>query len=1042
MVFQRKNDVSQSRKPRLKMKQRTFATWWIICIVFLTVLSLAINVAASRFSVMLDSFLGAGTTQVERATGSEEWDAQYYKKKYGSLAEAVKHSKKLAEQVSNEGIVLLKNDGVLPLKKNSTVTPYGYAYANPAYSGTGAASTGSQNNVSPEQGLEKYFKIDKSVASAVAAAKTHYPDAADGTPALDYDKNSFQAKTDAGKSARIYEYDRAAYEEGAQTSSTNNAAVVFISRNGSEGLDKRTFGYDDGTAHYLALTQAEKDMIRVAKEHSVSVTVVLNTANPMEVAPLMSGETEVNAIVWMGTAGSRGFKSLGNVLSGAVNPSGRLTDIYATDFTKDPTFANFGEYGYSNVTYKDTTLISSGEQRPWPFVEYEEGVYVGYKYYETAAVEDPQFVYGQRDVAGASTQVGAVAYPFGYGLSYTTFEQKLNFVRLTDDGKVEATVTVKNTGSVPGKEVVQLYATAPYTDYDRTHGVEKPATQLVDFDKTRELKPGESQDVDFTFAADDLSSYDRSHKNADDSQGAYLLEAGKYAIELKNNSHDVIASSHINIAGTTWFEGNNPRSSQRDAQSQLDTSGNVTPKPKQSEGFKASHNQFEDLTSYMNQNTTQLSRANWNSTQPSASKNRTAVASEDLVRALNAWKDFDVQKNPELGNVTSSAVYEEKQPVSGQDNGLSLINLRGVPYDDPQWDKLMDQLDFAKDKESIQRTLFMAAYQTDHISSIGKPLTIDKDGAMGWSNSGSSGWPSANVMASTYNKELLTDVGEAFGEEALHNNFTGWYAPAINIHRSPFGGRVYEYYSEDPVVSGKLAAAAISGAGNKGVVSYLKHFAINDQETNRSNYMATWANEQAAREVYLRAFEIAVESARSELPYLTKDGKRETKIIRSATAMMSAQNNIGAVIGFGRYSLQTAVLRGEWGFDGVVVTDMFMETLPNARDLSMRSGSNMYMIQMPGFNAVDYDSATARTAMRRAIKNVAYATANSNAMNNITPGSTIRKGVSAWQKGLWIYDGVIVLLCTLIITWIVRRGNKAKARPDLFKQPRARKAKK
>ncbi|TCD53805.1 hypothetical protein EJ419_07510 [Alloscardovia theropitheci] len=1024
--------------PRRRMSQRAFKTWWITLITLLVIIALAINTAAIMFAPMLDSFLGAGRTQVHRAQGTQQWDAQYYKKKYGSLAEAVKHSTQLAEQVSNEGIVLLKNDGTLPLRKGDAVTPYGYAYNNPVYSGTGAAATTNADNTTPEQGLKKYFSVDSTIADSTIKATPNYPQAAKNTPALDYDKTSLQAKNDAGKSARIYEYEKSIYEQAVKRSekSSRATAIVFIARNGSEGIDKRQFAYADGTPHYLALTQAEKDMISVAKSAHDKVIVILNTANPMELSPLMSQELEVNAIVWMGTAGSRGFSALGNILSGNVNPSGRLSDIYPTDFTKDPTYSNWGQFGYSNINYNDTTLISSGSATPWPFVEYEEGIYVGYKYYETAAVEDSSFIYGVTDKQGKMAQLGAVAYPFGYGLSYTQFEQTLDNVTVDNQGNVSVNVTVKNVGSSAGKDVAQIYATLPYTQYDRDNGVEKATTQLVDFAKTKLLEPGTSQTLNMIFPLDTLTSYDVSHANSDGTKGSYILESGNYAIELKNNSHDVIDSETISVNQTHWFEGKNPVTSDKNAQSQLSDDGKPLSKAMRGQSYTAAHNQFQDMTDYMKDNTTELTRASWSTTQPTMPKNRTAQASENVRKNLERWKNFDVDHDEDLGNTSESKVYSQKAPVSRAENGLSLIDLRGVAYDDPQWDKLMDQLDFSGDKTDIQRLLFMAAYQTPFIKSIGKPITVDKDGAMGWSTSGASSWPSVNVMASTYDTQLMTSMGEAIGEEALQQGLTGWYAPAVNTHRSPFGGRVYEYYSEDGVLAGKLSAATISGAGNKGVISYLKHFAINEQEMNRSNYMATWANEQAIREIYLKPFQIAVESARSSLPYLTKTGQKKTKIIRSATAIMSAQNNIGTVIGFGRYSLQTSVLRGEWGFRGAVVTDMFMETLPQARDLSLRAGSDMYMIQMPGYNATDYDSPTSRMVMRQAVKNVAYATVNSNAMNDVTPMSTVSQGIAGWQKLLWVLDAFVVLIVGLEIWWIIRRGRRARRYPEQYKWPK------
>lgn len=1029
---------------KLKMSNRTFRRIWIPIVTILTVIAVALTVAGSMFSSVLDSYLGGGTIQVNKAEGTENWDATYNAKGTGSLAEAKAASDKVSEQVADEGIVLLKNNGALPLAEKSAVTPFGYGYLNPVYSGTGAAATTDKDMVTVEQGLSDHFTINKSAVAAMNNSKATSPDAADGTPALDSDKNSAQAIMDKGESARIYEYDPSIYEKIDNAEGTTG--LVFIRRNGSEGIDKRAYAYDDGTPHYLALTENEKNTIRAAKEHCGKVVVVLNAANPMEVAPLMSGEFEADAIVWMGTAGSRGFASLGKILSGKVNPSGRLTDIYATDFTKDPTYANFGDYRYTNAKYTDNQLI--GDFIPGasfgtidrPYIEYEEGIYIGYRYYETADVEDPQFVYGQLDGKGAVTVSGAVAYPFGYGLSYTTFNQKLESVK-EHDGDIEAQVTVTNTGQTAGKDVVQMYYTAPYTDYDRANKVEKSVTVLGAFDKTDELKPGESTTVKLTFHVDDMASYDYHHANDNGTTGAYVLEAGDYVIELKNNSHDVIDSRTITVNETTWFTDDDPITADKQAQSVMDDDGTITDEP-ESGKYVAASNEFATLNTYMDDaSVTQLSRSDWSGTFPTAPKDRKGEAPQVALDEFSWWDNYDPQTDTKLGNVEGSAVYAAKQPTSNADNGLSLIDLRSLAYDDPKWDQLLDQIDWEGDKSDIQSLLYMAAYQTKDVLSIGKPMTIDKDGAMGWSVEGASSWAGANVMAATWNVDLLRQVGECLGEEALQAGLSGWYAPAVNTHRSPFSGRAYEYYSEDGLLSGKLAAAAIGGVGDKGVFSYLKHFALNDQESYRSEGLATWANEQTIRELYLKPFQIAVQEARSTEKYLDANGKMHTKTIRSATAMMSAQNFIGGVMGFAHRGLLTNVLRGEWNFHGAVVTDLFMSKSNTERDMVIRAGTDMYMIQVPGYNASDYDSATARTVMRNAIHNIAYMTVNSNAMNGITPGSTLRITMSPWEKVLVAADVVVALIVALLITCMVMRARDEQRRPELYRKPKQRKRK-
>ena len=429
----------------------------------------AANVAANMFGSAIDSKLGRGEMTVTKMEGTEDWDAQYYKPQYASLAEAKAASDVVSEQVTDEGIVLLKNNGILPLAPGAEVTPFGWAYENAAYSGTGAASSTDTTMITCADAIASKLSVNTAALDAAAGTEPSYPDAAPGSEPLDFDTNSLQSQQDAGESAKIYEFDPSVYEgvsgcEGA-------CGVVVIRRGGSEGIDKRFYGYADGTPHYLALTESERGVIRAAKRACGKVVVVLNSANPMELAPIMAGELEADAILWVGTAGSRGFASLAKILVGEVNPSGRLTDIYPTDFTADPTYKNFGRFDYTNseVNVMDlASLFGGGEAsvttQSRHFVEYQEGVYVGYRYYETAALTDPSFTYGELDGAGAVAQAGSVAYPFGYGLSYTTFEQAISsFDDAGDD--IVLTVHVTNTGDVAGKEVVQAYFSAPYTDY-------------------------------------------------------------------------------------------------------------------------------------------------------------------------------------------------------------------------------------------------------------------------------------------------------------------------------------------------------------------------------------------------------------------------------------------------------------------------------------------------------------------------------------------------------------------------------------------------
>lgn len=998
----------------------------------LPAVTVAGNVAANRFASILDSFLGAGKPKARRAPGTETWKADYYRKETSSLTEAKRISDEFAQKVANEGIVLLKNKGLLPLSKGTVLTPFGRGFLDPAYSGTGAAATTDKNRISPEQGLSKYFSIDKSACEAMSGANPSYPNAARNTPALDADRNSLQAVMDKGKSTRIPEYNPAIYDR-LEEQVKGQVGVVVIRRDGSEGMDKRTDPYEDGTRHYLALTSAELGTIAAAKRLCGQVLVVLNTANPVELGPLMSGRYEADAILWTGNAGSRGFAALGDIVVGKVNPSGHLTDTYPTDFTQDPTFANFGEFHYSNATVSDNTLI--GDLVPngsfgtiqRPFVEYREGIYIGYRYYETAAVEDDTFVYGELDGQGGSVREGAVAYPFGYGLSYTSFDQHLTQVDMDANGRIQVSVEVTNTGDRAGKELVQIYYSAPYTEADKEAGIEKSATVLAAFSKTGILQPGESQKVDLHFHRDDMASYDYHHVNADSTVGAYILEEGDYSIQLKANAHEIIDSRDLHVDRTFVFEGETLDDGDRVAQSELDERGLPTGRPEKGSWHPVS-NHFQSLNTYMDDPAVvQLSRRDWLHTHPVILPGRTRTAPQYALEEFDRYTEFDPRTDKDLGNGETSSIRCDQSPVSGRKNHLSLIDLRGLPYTDPLWDRLLDQIDWKRDKTDIRQLLFMAAYQTKDILPLGKPLTVDKDGAMGWSVKGASSWVGANVMASTWNTDLLHRVGSCMGEEALEAGINGWYAPGINIHRSPFAGRAYEYYSEDGLLSGKLAAACISGAGDKGVFSYMKHMVLNDQESFRSEGLATWANEQAIREIYLRPFQIACREAMTDIRYLDDHGRMHSKTMRAATGIMSAQNLIGGVIGFGHHGLLTDVLRGEWNFQGAVVTDLFMSKSKSERDLTLRAGSDMYMIQTPGYYALDYDSPTARGAMRKAIHHISYMIVNSNAMNGITPKSKLRVSPSPWKLALLALDSLAVIAQVKLLTGL-GRGSGTRAR--------------
>lgn len=1043
-------------KKKLKLSNRTFRRILIPIMALLLILCLIINAACNVMSATLDTYVGAGETYITTPKDAAGKDSSYYTKLYSSSAGSTEAAYAVAQQVAEEGSILLKNNGILPLTKGSAVMPFGYAYLSPIYGqlSSGGSAKWAVNPVTPEQGLSA-FTIDTAAAERMKAA---------GEPVALIEAEGANAAGVAGSvlggDCKIYEYDASIYDG---MESANATGIVFISRSGQEGQDQKYDAYEDGTPHYLALSENEKGAIRAAKQVCGSVVVVLVSSAPLELGGLMAGELEADAILWVGHPGERGFATLSSLLDGDVNPSGRTVDIFTADFTADPSYQSVGRYTYSNLT---VTSGSYGANGPYNglYNEYMEGVYMGYRYYETYDQLIDSYEYGQLDGKGAWVTPGAVCYPFGYGLSYTSFTQTLDSVT-QDGGAITATVTVTNTGDRAGKEVVQLYSSAPYTQLDVDNQIEKPVCTLAAFGKTALLQPGEQETVVLTLTTDDLTSYCYTHQNSDGTLGCYMLEAGDYVISLRANSHDVISEFTLTQMETIWYDGSDEdhiRQSEKDAQSAMNNDGTLTGTPAAAEAdasaaFVAATNQFQTSSDYMNTDSTILSRSDWLGTQPKAAEGKTKEISSQFAAELGLETSFDPATDPVLGNVEGSLVYAAEAPASNAHNDLALSDLRGLSYYDEKWDLLLDQIDWNADKNGIIQNFTGDAYLTARINSIGLPATVAEDGAnglkvngmtedgSGYDMSASSSFGFAPLMAATWNTALLYDVGAAFGQESLTNGINGWYCPAINLHRSMFSGRVFEYYSEDPVLSGVLAASVISGAGDQGMFCYVKHFALNETETGRAELISTWADEQTMRELYLRAFEIAIQDARMTIQYYDESGEMAEKTMRAATAVMAAQNGVGAVVGECNYALLTNLLRNEWGFQGMVISDYWVWNGDNLRDLAIRAGCDTYLCMYVSamWNITDYNSATARSAMRNAIHNIAYAVVNSNAMQGYAPGAVQKVSMSSWQKILIAADVVVALLLAGGIFLIVRRAMNEKAHPELYrrKQKRAKKTK-
>ncbi len=838
----------------------------------------------------------------------------------------------LTEEVEAEGIVLLKNDGdALPLGGSAKVNVLGSTAGNNfSYGGTGSGAGDESSNVSFYQGLANAgIEVNPQLKSF-------------------YDNNAKAAKDMGmvGTDWNLYELPQSSYEDGwaADARAYSNTAIVVITRKGGEGYDLPTdmADYEGSVAgrSYLELTPNEEDLLAVAKANFDRVVVVLNSPNAMELGFLE--DEGIDAALWVGTVGATGCNAIGNVLTGAVNPSGKTVDSFPYAAESAPSYYNFGGRDYTNATYTNAaTFAGTGDSASgadnYHYVEYQEGIYVGYRYYETAAAD------------GFIDYDTTVQYPFGYGLSYTTFEQTLDSV--SDDGTtITAKVTVTNTGSVAGKQVAEIYVAAPYTK----GGIEKSSVVLAGFDKTKLLEPGESQTLSISFAREDMASYDYTGVKA--TGGAYVLEAGDYGIQLQTDSHHVVASQTVHVDADVIY--NDENDGKRDSDD------------------VAATNLFDDVS--FGDDLVYLSRADWAGTMPTEVSPLSKEATAEQVEALTNPAALD---NSETQDITT-----------GAKNGLTLADMKGLDYDDPKWSDLLDQVSLGE----MEVLVGNAGWLTASVNSVGKPALTECDGPNGINNLmvGVNGTQltGQSVLGQTWNCELAARLGEAFAAEAKAYGIAGLYAPAVNIHRSAFGGRNYEYVSEDGLLSGKVIAAEAKAIQDNGVYCYVKHFAANDQETHRSDGgLVTWFNEQAFREIYLRPFEIIVKEAGN-------------------TGMMSSYNRLGTTPAAESSALLTDVLRGEWGFRGAVVTDCTMAAATSDVNRSLRAGNdlNLNFLQDMQMTSDTTDTAAGHQALRRATHNVLYMVANSDALETATSGlsGTIRTGFT-------VFDVVFVALMVL-----------------------------
>ena len=868
----------------------------------------------------------------------------------GTLSdETNEEAAKVAEEIMEDGIVLLKNESLLPLNETKKLNIFGWESINPAYGGAGSGGINDLYDiVSLNQGLENAgFSINQELVD-------FYNNYGADNPEMSIQKQSWTLpeppvdtySDELIKSAKEY----------------SDVAVVVLSRKAGEGhndipMDVRKAAYDNNSdeyddfpegEHYLQLSQTERDMVDMVCSNFDNVIVVYNGANQFELG-FADEYPQIKSVVWCPGTGNVGFNALGKVFSGEVNPSGKTPDTFIYDMTTAPWWNNAEKTEYTNLADLAVEGMNAGTAQVYApaFTNYVEGIYVGYKYYETAAQE------------GAIDYDKTVQYPFGYGLSYTEFEQKMGELE-EKDGQISVDVEVTNTGDVAGKDVVEVYYEPPYTN----GGIEKSSANLIEFAKTDLLQPGESQTVTVTFSIEDMASYDENHAKA------YVLEKGDYAISINSDSHTVLDQKTYTADKDVVYKGENKRASD-------DT---------------AATNVFEDAKG----DVTYLSRADhFANYEEATAAPASAELGEPYVSEYHLNSNFD--KTTYLND-------EDVMPTTGADNGLTLADMRDADYDDPRWEKLLDQLTV----DEMANMIAMAGYQTAAMDSVGKVATLDFDGPAAINNNftgvGSIGFPIEVVVASTWNKELAQAWGECMGKISQEMGAEGWYAPGMNTHRTAFGARNYEYFSEDGVLAGNMGAKAVEGARKYGVYSYIKHFALYE---GNAKMVSVWSNEQAIREIYLKPFEISV-----------KQG--------GANAVMVSWSFLGDKWTGESSNLMNTVLRDEWGFRGMALTDFFRNNghgFMNA-DAALANGVDAMLSTFNGEenNVANPEHPTAVLQMRNACKNVMYTVVSSWAYD----GEHEETGMENWKKAGIGIDIVIALFMAGMEVLVIRGYKKRK----------------
>ncbi len=1007
------NKKEKSKDKSLNKGITGLAIGMAVLFIFTIVLN---TLSLTKFDNIFEKFFGSTESGVKGDTLGA--DVEYYKSDFNSASELYAYEEKKVAEIAEEGITLFENNGVLPLKVGTTISIFSHSSVDLVSGGSGSGSGSFELTKDLKEGLENAgLKVNETLWNFYKSGDGSSYKRGTGVinygADLDWSINECPLSVITGNRAVMNSLD-------------GTVAMFVLSRTGGEGGDEArdmaAFGGKSGQ-HYLEPDKTELEIIKYLNENFDDVILLINCNNAIELGWVKDYEN-ISAVINFPGSGRTGTYGLGYMLTGydadgkEISPSGHLVDTWVYDNFSSPAMQNMGDFRFTGTDYY--------------YVNYSEGIYVGYRYYETR-YED--VVFGRSNV-GSYDYASTVTYPFGYGLSYTKFEwSDFSMSEADENGMIDITVKVTNVGSRTGKEVVQIYGQAPYLG-----NVEKSSVVLVGFAKTNDLAPGKSETVKITVDLKHLTSYD---VNANGGKGGYILDKGNYYITAASNVHEALnliinekaEREGLTLDASKLVEGKQDDSYARDGESMIGVhiqeNYDSTTYSVADEGLQTIENQFNDSTL---EDAVYLSRSNWsvmeneglrygdissvNSKAEVNGKQFQAEASAELLEALKSFYSL----NPDAGN---EAIVEV---AFGKDGDVDFIDLRGLAYDDPLWDELLDQITL----KELSKLIDECGYCSPEIKSINKPKVTDLDGPAGLNDIIAHGsmpigeglqamtWPTQYMLACTWNVTLAEEMGRGIAEDGLYSDTCGWYGPGMNIHRTPFAGRNFEYYSEDAFISGVLGYAEVNGAAQKGMYAFIKHFALNDQETHRDEYgLATFADEQTIREIYLKPFEMTIIDNTVEIDYNEPIKNDEGKIIGytkkqttvpAATAIMTSFNRIGATWAGGHYNLITEVLRNEWGFNGFVLTDYevgrgkgaYMDTIQSLAAGGDGKLKTVGMDALFGFNIAQYPEY--QEMGKEAAHHILYTVVNSAGANGFVHGVQYVNGFAYYKIILIVWD--------------------------------------